>query len=112
MDVPYLTTCHPVNIGLIAGLPRASLGAHCFPRLAHCWTWLAHCFQGPKAHFQIWKCALFQKNNSNKIGKNQKKKWGMVGMMVGNVCRVQGPGLNMVIYSKIAKKLEKIGGWW
>ena len=31
----------------------------------------------------------------------------MVGMMVGNVCRVQGPGLNMVIYSKIAKKYPK-----
>ena len=28
-------------------------------------------------------------------------------MMVGNVCRVQGPGLNMVISSKIAKKYPK-----
>ena len=50
-------------------LPRASLGAHCFP-------WLAHCIQGPKAHFQIWKCVLFQKNYSNKIGKKSEKKGG------------------------------------
>ena len=27
--------------------------------------------------------------------------------MVGNVCRVQGPGLNIVIYSKIPKKYPK-----
>ena len=34
----------------------------------------------------------------------------MVVMMVGNVCRVQGPGLNMVIYSKIPKKIRKNWG--
>ena len=45
--------------------------------------------------------------NGNKIAEKSEKKWGMVGMMVGNVCRVQGPGLNMVIYSKIAKKYPK-----
>jgi hypothetical protein len=28
------------------------------------------CFQGPKAHFQIWKCALFQMKSSDKIGEN------------------------------------------
>jgi hypothetical protein len=31
-------------------------------------------FQGLKAHFQIWKCALFEMKNSNKIGEKSEKK--------------------------------------
>ena len=45
--------------------------------------------------------------NGNKIAEKSEKNWGMVGMMVGNVCRVQSPCLNIVIYSKIAKKWPK-----
>ena len=56
--------------------------------------------------------------NGNKIAEKSEKKWGMVGMMVGNVCRVQGPGSRSKYGNlfknnqKIAKKSEKIGGWW
>jgi hypothetical protein len=31
-------------------------------------------FQGLKAHFQIWKCALFEMKNSNKIREKSEKK--------------------------------------
>jgi hypothetical protein len=78
------------------------------------------CFQGLKAHFQIRKCALFQRKNDNKIGgmvltvganigvlfsrsrahfqiwkyadfpKNSKKNRGWVVMTLGNGFRVQG----------------------
>jgi len=33
-------------------------------------------FSGSSAHFQIRKCALFEKKNSNKIEENQGKKIG------------------------------------
>ena len=57
-------------------------------------------FSRSRVHFQIRKCVLVQMKNGNKIAEKSEENWGMVS----NICRVQGSGPNMVIYSKIAIK--------